>query len=285
MAKTTLKEIKNLVCKNREKFYQDFSITNNTKQPTPTMKENFTDSYIMSNNESNTSVLVDSILSSENDMINDIFSYPTISSRSPAISSETEKWLKNVEGKFAIRELSIQLNISAPTLYYWAKKNHYHPKNGSQHSPISYELKEKLLKQLDSMSIAELARIYAIPYHKLYHWIKKHGLTTKKTSEFPPHLQQELRDKCRTFSLKDLAQEYQLTEQTMRSRLQKIGCFSDGKGGFFIVNHLDSDEILHCYQKKGIEETAKNFCTTKIAMKSFLKKYRCYLPTNPPNNK
>ena len=181
--------------------------------------------------------------------------------------------LWQVEGTFTIKELSQQFNLPSPTLYYWAKKNNYQAKNGNTSSSISGELQEKLLSQLNTMSIAELAKENNIPYHTLYYWLKKQGLTAKKASIFPIHIQQELRKKCERLSLKDLAQEYGLSEQTMRSRLKNIGCFSDGKGSFFIVNDLIGEEIISCYQKNGINKTAQKFNTTKTAIKSYLKKY------------
>lgn len=43
------------------------------------------------------------------------------------------------------------------------------------------------------------------------------ALTAKNTSEFPKHIQQEIREKYQNYALKDLVQEYGLSEQTMRS--------------------------------------------------------------------
>ncbi|MDO4330195.1 MAG: helix-turn-helix domain-containing protein, partial [Lachnospiraceae bacterium] len=190
----------------------------------------------------------------------------------PSISLENEKRLKEVEGKFTIKELSEKFNISTSALYYWAKKNHYHPKNGNVQTSIPEELQDEILKYLNTMSIAELARKYDIPYHTLYYWIKKQGTTAKKTSEFPLFIQQELREKCRTSSLKILAKEYRLSEQTLRSRLKNIGCFSDGQDGFLIVDEVTVEEIKSFYGENGINKTAEKFYTTKIAIKSFLKK-------------
>lgn len=258
MKKTTLNEVKHFVSKNREKNHENFSIANDLQQTTSAIKENFTAMPILPNYENQNT-----------------FSYPAIPVYSSSISSETEEFLKKTEGKFTIKELSKKLNLSPPTLYYWARKNHYCPKNGNKHSPISRELQKTLVKQLDSMSITELANTYAIPYHTLYHWIKKQHLTVKKSSEFSPYIQQELRKKCRISSLNVLAQEYGLSEQTMRSRLKRIDCFSDGKGGFFIADSLINKEIIYSYQEKGLEETAKNFHTTKVAIKSYLKKHEC----------
>lgn len=181
--------------------------------------------------------------------------------------------LWQVEGNFTIKELSQQFNLSASALYYWAKKNNYQAKNGNISSTIPDKLQEKLLSQINTMSMAELAKENNLPYHTLYYWLKKQGLTAKKTSKFPIHIQQEIRKKCETSSLKVLAQEYGLSEQTIRSRLKNIGCFPDGKGSFFIVNDLINREIISCYQKNGINETAEKFHTTKVAVKSYLTKY------------
>ena len=123
------------------------------------------------------------------------------------------------------------------------------------------------------MSIAELAKEHNISYHTLYYWLKKQGFTAKKSSEFPRHIQQELREKCQNTSLKNLAQEYGLSEQTMRSRLKNIGCFPDGKGGFLIIDNLVNKEILSYYQKNGITKTAEKFHTTQTAIKSYLRTF------------
>lgn len=152
------------------------------------------------------------------------------------------------------------------------KISSYHPKNGNVQTSIPKELQDEILKRLNKMSITELARKYDIPYYTLYYWIKKQGITVKKTSEFPLSIQQELREKCHTSSLKTLAKEYGLSEQTMGSRLKDIRCFSDGKGSFLIVDVFLEGKILSCFKENGIAETAKKFRTTQIAIKSFLKK-------------
>lgn len=137
---------------------------------------------------------------------------------------------------------------------------------------IPKELQDEILKRLNKISITELARKYDIPYYTLYYWIKKQGITVKKTSEFPLSIQQELREKCHTSSLKTLAKEYGLSEQTMGSRLKDIRYFSDGKGSFLIVDVFLEEKILSCFKENGIAETAKKFHTTQIAIKSFFKK-------------
>mgnify|MGYP002471331628 CR=1 FL=1 len=194
-----------------------------------------------------------------------------VKKRKPAITQEHEILLKKLEGKFTIKELSDKLNLPTSSLYSWAKKNHYQVKNGNIHPSISKELGKKLLNQLNTMSIADLAKEYHLSYHVVYYWIKKQGLCTKKSSTFPEHIQQELREKCYIFSLKELAQNYGLSEQTMRSRLKNIGCFSDGQGGFLIVDESTSEEIKSFYYENDIDKTAAKFHTTKTAIKSFLK--------------
>ena len=190
------------------------------------------------------------------------------------ISPETEQALMAVEGAFTIRELSDKYGIPAQTLYRWARKNHYNYKSGIPHSPLSPKTEQEIRASLPTMSTAQLSKAYGIPYYSLYHWMKKRGLTAKKTSEFPAVLQKELLKKCRTDSLKTLAQEFGLSQQVMRSRLQSMGCFSDGKGGFLIIEgHMDQ-EILACCMEKGLAETAKEFHTTVTAVKSFLRKNR-----------
>ncbi len=197
--------------------------------------------------------------------------YHPVKKRKSSITQEKEILLKKFEGKFTIKELSDKLNLPVSSLYYWAKKNHYQTKNGDSNTSISNELDKKILTQLNTMSIADLAKEYHLPYHVLYYWIKKQELSTKKSSAFPLPIQQELREKCRTSSLKILAKEYRLSEQTMRSRLKNIGCFSDGQNGFLIVDEITAEEIKFFYDENGINKTAEKFHTTKIAIKSFLK--------------
>ena len=177
-----------------------------------------------------------------------------------------------VEGASTIRELSDKYGIPAQALFRWARKNHYNYKSGLPHSPLSPKTEQEIRASLPTMSTAQLSKAYGIPYHILYHWMKKRGLTAKKTSEFPAMLQKELLKKCRIDSLKTLAQEYGLSQQVMRSRLQSMGCFSDGKGGFLIVEGQMDQEILACFMEKGLAETAKEFHTTVTAVKSFLRK-------------
>lgn len=198
--------------------------------------------------------------------------YLPVKKRKSSITQEKEILLKKFEGEFTIKELADKLNLPASSLYYWAKKNHYQTKNRNSHTSISNELGKKILTQLNTMSIADLAKKYHIPYHVLYYWIKKQGLCTKKSSTFPKHIQRELREKCQIFSLKELAQDYELSIQTMRSRLKNIGCFSDGQDGFLIVDEVTAEEIKSFYGENGINKTAEKFHTTKIAIKSFLKK-------------
>ncbi len=287
MSKTTLEEIKHLIHKNKQKSDKTISVNTNmtlvktaeeTPLSTPSLSNVKTEPMeSQGQNQENNHESLDfqnfypfinagnkSALNKEK-----ISSY--LPRNKPSISSGNEKWLKEVEGKFTIKELSEKLNISTSALYYWAKKNHYHPKSGNMQTSIPGELQDKILKYLNTMSIAELARKYDIPYHTLYYWIKKQRFSTKKASEFPLPIQQELRKKCHTSSLKALSKEYGLSEQTMRSRLKNIGCFSDGKCGFLIVNAFTDKEILSCIKENGIAETAKNFYTTKIAIKSYLK--------------
>ena len=195
-----------------------------------------------------------------------------VKKRTPAITREHEILLKKLEGKFTIKELSDKLNLPLSSLYSWARKHHYQAKNGNIHPSISREVGKKLLEQLNTMSTADLAKEYHLSYHIVYYWLKKQGLCAKKTSAFPEYIQQELREKCHIFSLKELAQNYGLSEQTMRSRLKNIGCFSDGQGGFLIVDESTSEEIKSFYYENDIDKTAVEFHTTKIAIKSFLKK-------------
>ena len=195
-----------------------------------------------------------------------------VKKRKPAITQEHEILLKKLEGKFTIKELSDKLNLPTSSLYSWAKKNKYQAKSGNIHTSISRELGKKLLEQLNTMSIADLAKEYHLSYHIVYYWIKKQGLCVKKTAVFPEYIQQELREKCYIFSLKELAQNYGLSEQTMRSRLKNIGCFSDGQGGFLIVDESTSEEIKSFYYENDIDKTAAEFHTTKTAIKSYLKK-------------
>ena len=289
MSKTTLEEIKHLIHKNKQKSDKTISVNTNmtlvktaeeTPLSTPSLSNVKTEPMeSQGQNQENNHESLDfqnfypfinagnkSALNKEK-----ISSY--LPRNKPSISSGNEKWLKEVEGKFTIKELSEKLNISTSALYYWAKKNHYHPKSGNMQTSIPGELQDKILKYLNTMSIAELARKYDIPYHTLYYWIKKQRFSTKKASEFPLPIQQELRKKCRTSSLKILAKEYRLSEQTLRSRLKNIGCFSDGQDGFLIVDEVTVEEIKSFYGENGINKTAEKFHTTKIAIKSFLKKY------------
>lgn len=291
MPKTTLTEIKHLIHKNKAKDEQNISIKNSL-EPTKISSEKHNSSFDSSSNDTNKNNITQNQKVGLTDKSNDNqaidFSVNTknkaaiheekslfcsLPGQKPSISPEYEKMLWQVEETFTIKELSQQFNLPAPALYYWAKKHNYQAKNGNISSSISDELQEKLLNQLNTMSIAELAKENNIPYHTLYYWLKKQRLTAKKSSEFPTHIQQELRKKCETSSLKILVQEYGLSEQTMRSRLKNIGCFPDGKGSFFIVNDLIDEEIISCYQKNGINETAERFNTTKTAIKSYLKNY------------
>lgn len=179
--------------------------------------------------------------------------------------------LYEVEGQLTMRELSERYGIPSSTLYRWAKKTGYRAKNGTPPSPISNEAAQMIRRDLSRMTTAELAERYAVPYHVLYHWLKKEHLSARKVSSFPASIQEELRKRCRTSSLKDLALEYGLSQQAMRRRLQDIGCFSDGKGGFLVVDGEMVGEIIVCYQQRGMEEAAQVSCTTKTAIKSFLK--------------
>ncbi len=289
MGKTTLEEIKHLIHKNKQKSNETISVNANmalakiaeeTPLSAPSLSNARTEPMeSQGQNQGNNHEALDyqnfypfidvgnkSALNQEK-----ISSY--LSKNKPSISPENEKQLKEVEGKFTIKELSEKLNISTSALYYWAKKNHYHPKSGNTQTSIPKKLQDEILKRLNTMSIAELARKYNIPYHTLYYWIKKQRFSTKKASEFPLPIQQELRKKCRTSSLKILAKEYRLSEQTLRSRLKNIGCFSDGQDGFLIVDEVTVEEIKSFYGENGINKTAEKFHTTKIAIKSFLKKY------------
>ncbi len=291
MPKTTLAEIKHLIHKNKAKNEQNIS-AENSLELTKVSSEEHSSSSDSSSNDTNKNIITQNQKAGLTDKSNDNqpidFSVNTknkatmhgekslfcsLPGRKPSISPKYEKMLWQVEETFTIKELSQQFNLPTSALYYWAKKNNYQTKNGNISSSISDELQEKLLSQLNTMSMAELAKENVLPYHTLYYWLKKQGLTAKKSSEFPTHIQQELRKKCQYSSLKDLAQEYGLSEQTMRSRLKNIGCFPDGKGSFFIVNDLIDEEIISCYQKNGINETAERFNTTKTAIKSYLKRY------------
>lgn len=289
MSKTTLAEIKHLVHRNKSGNEQDISAKNSLELTKVSSEEHSSSSDSSSNDTNKNSItqnhrvkLTDN--SNNNPDIN--FSVSTkdktelheekslfcfLPNRKPSISLEYEKMLWKVEGMFTIKELSQRFNLPASTLYYWSKKNNYQAKNGNVSSSISDELQEILLSRLNTMSMAELAKENNLPYHTLYYWLKKQGLTAKKASEFPIHIQQELRKKCQYSSLKDLAQEYGLSEQAMRSRLKNIGCFPDGKGSFLIVNDLIDEEIISCYQKNGINKTAERFNTTKTAIKSYLR--------------
>lgn len=291
MSKTTLAEIKHLIHKNKAKNEQNISTENSLEltkvsseehssssdsSPNDTTKNSITQNQKVGlTDKSNDNQAIDfSVNTKDKTVIHEEKSlFYSLPDQKPSISPEYEKMLWQVEGTFTIKELSQQFSLSVSALYYWAKKNNYQTKNGNISSSISDELQGKILNQLNTMSIAELAKKNNLPYHTLYYWLKKQGLTTKKASEFPIHIQQELRKKCETSSLKILAQEYDLSEQTMRSRLKNIGCFPDGKGSFFIVNDLIDEEIISCYQKNGINETAERFNTTKTAIKSYLKKY------------
>lgn len=177
-----------------------------------------------------------------------------------------------VEGQFTIRELSERYGIPSSTLYRWAKKTGYRAKDSTPPSPISDEAAQMIRRDLSRMTTAELAERYAVPYHVLYHWLKKEHLSARKVSSFPASIQEELRERCRTSSLRVLAQEHGLSQQAMRRRLQDIGCFADGKGGFLVVDEEMARKIISCYQQRGLAEAAKVFCTTRIAVKSFLKK-------------
>lgn len=291
MSKTTLAEIKHLIHKNKATNEQNIS-AKNSLELTKVSSEEHNSSSDSSPNDTNKNSITQNqkvgLMDKSNDNQPIDFSVNTknkaaihrekslfysLPGRKPSISPEYEKMLWQVEGTFTIKELSQQFNLPTSALYYWTKKNNYQAKSGNISSSISDELQEKLLSQLNTMSIAELAKKNNIPYHTLYYWLKKQGITAKKASEFPTHIQQELRKKCEISSLKVLAQEYGLSEQTMRSRLKNIGCFPDGKGSFFIVNDLIDKEIISCYQKNGINETAERFNTTKTAIKSYLKRY------------
>lgn len=287
MSKTTLEEIKHLVHKNKQKNDKTISVNNNmalvktaekTSLSTPSLSNIRTEpmkSQGQNQGNDHEALNYQNFYPFINAGNKSAFNKEKISSylpkNKPSISPGNEKWLKEVEGKFTIKELSKKLNISTSVLYYWAKKNHYHPKSGNVQISIPEELQNEILKRLNTMSIAELARKYDIPYHTLYYWIKKQGITAKKTSEFPLPIQQELRKKCHTSSLKALSKEYGLSEQTMRSRLKNIGCFSDGKGGFLIIDTFTNEEILYYYQENGIIKTAIKFHTTKTAIKNILK--------------
>lgn len=290
MSKTTLAEIKHLVHRNKSGNEQDISAKNSLELTKVSSEEHSSSSDSSSNDtnknsitqnqkvgltdKSNDNQAIDFSVNTENKAaIHEEKSlFYSLPGQKPSISPEYEKMLWQVEGTFTIKELSQQFNLPASALYYWAKKNNYQTKNGNISLSISDELQEKLLNQLNTMSTAELAKENNLPYHTLYYWLKKQGLTAKKASEFPAYIQQELRKKCETSSLKVLAKEYGLSEQTMRSRLKNIGCFPDGKGSFFIVNDLIDEEIISYYQKNGINKTAEKFNTTKNAIKSYLKK-------------
>lgn len=291
MSKTTLAEIKHLIHKNKAKNEQNISAENSLELTKVSSEEHSSSSDSLPNDttknsitqnqkvgltdKSNNNQAIDFSVNTKNKAAihGEKSLFCSLPGRKPSISPKYEKMLWQVEETFTIKELSQQFNLPTSSLYYWAKKNNYQAKNGNISSSISDELQEKLLNQLNTMSMAELAKKNNIPYHTLYYWLKKQGLTTKKTSEFPVHIQQELRKKCQYSSLKDLSQEYGLSEQVMRSRLKNIGCFPDGKGSFFIVNDLIDEEIISCYQKNGINETAERFNTTKTAIKSYLKRY------------
>lgn len=176
-----------------------------------------------------------------------------------------------IEGQLTMSELSERYGIPSSTLYRWAKKTGYRAKDGTPPSPISDEAAQMIRRDLSRMTTAELAERYAVPYHVLYHWLKKEHLSARKVSSFPAAIQEELRERCRTSSLKILALEYGLSQQVMRRRLQDIGCFSDGKGGFLVVDEEMVGEIFACYQQRGLAEAAQVSCTTKTAIKSFLK--------------
>lgn len=255
MRKTTLKDIKILIQEGKNTQGE-----NNTSNPT--IKSSSTNLFSTFGNHADNKTCI----KRKN-------SYHPSTKREPSITQEKEVLLKEYEGKFTIKELSNKLNLSTSALYYWAKKNHYQAKNGNSCAPISKELGKIISQQLSTMSTAELARKYHLPYHVLYYWISKQGLYAKKTSVFPEHIQRELREKCRIFSLKDLAHDYGLSKQTMRSRLKNIGCFSDGQGGFLIIDEQIGEEIKSFYCENGINKTAEQFHTTKIAIKSYLKSY------------
>ena len=193
--------------------------------------------------------------------------------RAPAITPGIEEELKAVEGVFTIRELSDRFHIPAHTLYQWARASGYKAKTGNRVSPISASMQEEILNRLDTVTASDLAKVYGIPYHALYYWMKKEGLAARKVSEFPPAVRKELREKCRTASLKALAREYGLSQQAMRSRLQKMGCFPDGRGGFLVVEGQMAAGIAASYRAHGLDETATAFHTTRTAVKSLLKKY------------
>lgn len=291
MSKTTLSEIKHLICKNKGNNEQNILAEKGIETTKVSLEKHAASSDLPSNNiKENTIIRNQKVeLTDKSNDNSDIHFFASVKDkidiyegkslfcplpgRKPSISPECKKMLMKVEGVFTIKELSQQFNLPASILYYWAKKNNYQTKNGNTSSSISDELQKKLLGQLSTMSIAELAKENNIPYHTLYYWLKKQGLTAKKASEFPIHIQQDLRKKCQNSSLKILAQEYGLSEQTMRYRLKNIGCYPDGKGGFFIVNGLIREEIISCYQKNGIIATSQKFNTTKTAIKSYLKKY------------
>lgn len=196
---------------------------------------------------------------------------PAVPPHKVYITPEIEEKMKNVEGAFTIRELSEKFHIPAPALYRWARINRYKAKNGNRSSPIPVSTRQQIISSLDSMTTCDLAREYDIPYHILYHWMKKEGLSARNVSGFSPDIQKEIREKCRTFSLKTLALEYGLSQQAMRSRLRRIGCFSDGKNGFLVVDGQIGAEIEAFYKENGLEKTASAFHTTRTAIKSFLK--------------
>ena len=196
---------------------------------------------------------------------------PAVPPHKVYITPEIEEKMKNVEGAFTIRELSEKFHIPAPALYRWARINRYKAKNGNRSSPIPVSTRQQIISSLDSMTTCDLAREYDIPYHILYHWMKKEGLSARNVSGFSPDIQKEIREKCRTFSLKTLALEYGLSQQAMRSRLRRIGCFSDGKNGFLVVDGQMGAEIEAFYKENGLEKTASAFHTTRTAIKSFLK--------------
>lgn len=287
MSKTTLEEIKHLIHKNKQKSDETISVNANmalvkiaeeAPLSTPSLLNVRTEPMeSQEQNQKNNHESLDYqsfypfIDTGNKSVLNKEKISSHLPKNKPSISPGNEKWLKEVEGKFTIKELSEKLNISISALYYWAKKNHYHPKNGNVQTSIPEELQDEILKHLNTMSIAELARKYDIPYHTLYYWIKKQRFSTKKASEFPLSIQQKLREKCHTSSLKALSKEYGLSDQTMRSRLKDIGCFSDGKGGFLFIDTFTNEEILYYYQENGIIKTAIKFHTTKTAIKSILK--------------
>lgn len=281
MAKITLSEIKHLVSKNREKggtaplLQPDPAPLDGTFLPrvsesslaegslNPLQSPTDPPSTVANAHESGNTITSPKCFQSSR--------IPAVPPHKASITPEIEEEMRNVEGAFTIRELSEKFHIPAPALYRWARINRYKAKNGNRSSPIPDSTRQQIISSLDSMTTSDLAREYDIPYHILYHWMKKEGLSARNVSRFSPDIQKEIREKCGTFSLKTLALEYGLSQQAMRSRLRRIGCFSDGKGGFLVVDGQIGAEIEAFYRENGLEKTASAFHTTRTAIKSFLK--------------